>query len=459
VVLVILARTLDPVAFGLVATAAALIAFAQLLQDMGILQAYVQRPLPAAGDLSTLFWGTSLLGAVLSIVLFALAPSIAGAFNQAALAPVLATMAPVLFLQATALAPSAELERELRFGPIALRRTIGSITGGLTAIALALAGAGAFALVARVLVDATVGTVLLWASVRWMPRLTFSPKRFWEYARFGLPVAGARFLETVQSRSDDLLIARFLGPASLGIYSVAYQLFRILVEVITGSASQVLSPAFARLQHERSRLLSAYYRAVRLTALVTVPIFAGAAAIAGPLITLVFGPQWDDAIPVLQILAVLGIVQSIRYYDAALLIAIGRPKIGLVVRALTVTLTVAGYVIAIQFGNLVAFAVAQVVVAIAVSTPIWLTVLSKTVGVRPLELARRVWSPLTAAAIMSVVVWGMDSGTQLGNAMTLLICIPLGALTYSALLLLLDRSALRELAEIVKSMRGHGGRT
>lgn len=450
VVLAVLARLLSPAEFGLVALATAFIAILQFFQDLGLLQAFVQRPSVDRQDVSSLFWGTASVSVVLTLLVVAAAPLFGQLWQSDGLTPVLVALAPMLLLQGLALVPNAELQRSLEFRPTAVARVSGSIFGGATGIALALAGWGVFALVMRVLVDNFLSTVLVWVFTAFRPGLLFSWVRFWDLLRFGIPVAGSRLLETVQSRGDVLLIGRFMGSSAVGVYTVAYQLFRMLMELLAGSAAQVLTPAFSRLQFEYPRLRNAYYSAIRVTCSVAIPVFAGIAALGDQIVILLFGPAWADAVPVLQLLAILGVVQAIRYYDATLLIAVGRPKLGLLIRSITVTVTIVGYIVGLQTGSLEAFVVVQIIVALVISTPIWFTALWRVVGVSPVRVMRVALPSLTS----SIVMWGAlatigEGMSNLSDVLVLVICVPVGALIYAAILSLLDRCIWRDLWGLV----------
>ncbi|GAA1982738.1 lipopolysaccharide biosynthesis protein [Microbacterium pumilum] len=457
IVLLVLARVLDPTAFGLVALATSLLAIVQLFQDLGLMQAAIQRKEVTSGELSSLFWGVSSIGLILSLGMFAASPAFGALFQNQALVGVVAAMSPILFLQALILVPTAVFQREMKFKPMATRRAIGAIAGGIVGVTLALLGAGAFAMVGRVLIDNVLGVILLWAASPFRPKWFFSFASLWIFLRFGLPVAGARALETLQTRSDDLLIGRFLGAASLGLYSVAYQAFRILTELLLGASNQVLSAAFARLQGDHERLRRAYYRSIRATSLVAIPGFVGIAAVGYPFVEVLFGPQWTAAVPVLQMLAVLGVIQSVRYYDAALLIAMGRPKVGLSIRLITVPITIAGYVYALQFEDLVVFALVQVIVALFISTPIWLVVLYRVAGVKPLLILRASYVALTGGAVMFAVVWLLERAVaDWPNVLQLAVCVPAGAAVYLGVLWILDRGAITHIFGVIRERRRRG---
>src|SRR5262249_35603740 len=75
--------------------------------------------------------------------------------------------------------------------------------------------------------------------------------------------------------------------------------------------SPVMLPMLAALQTDPERFRRAYVSAVRAIAFVTFPMMAGLAVTAYPFIVVIFGPKWAEAAPLLQILAWVGLLQSL----------------------------------------------------------------------------------------------------------------------------------------------------
>jgi O-antigen/teichoic acid export membrane protein len=456
-VLVILARLLTPGDFGVVALAAAVIAFVEIFRDLGLAQAAVQRHDLRPAHLNGLFWGSLGIGLSLALLLVVSASALGWLLDEASLAGIVTVLAPVLVLQSLGLVPSAIFEREMNFRPVAMRTIIGASAGALAGVGFALAGAGPYALVAKSLADAGVGTIALWIGSSFRPQFRLNLAEFRELFRFGLPVAGARLLETAQGRSDDLIIGRFMGSTALGAYSVAYRLYRILTETFVGVLGKVVAPTFALLQNDLPRLRSVYYSAIHHTALLAVPIFAGSACLAADLIPLIFGDQWDRSVPVMQALAFVGILHALRYFDSALLIALGMTGLNLRLRVITVTVTVAGFVLVLPLGSLVAFAAVYAAVGWFISAPLWLLVLRHRVGISPRKVFAVSWKTLFASAVMSASILGVSY--LLGDPSPLVGTIVgffTGVIVYVGLISIIDREGSRSVFQRVMGILGRG---
>ncbi|QTE29647.1 lipopolysaccharide biosynthesis protein [Pengzhenrongella sicca] len=453
-VLMILARTLEPAAFGLAALASSILAFVDVARDLGLGQAAVQSKEFTSLQRDSLFWGALAIGVLLAGLVLATSGQIAAFLGNADAAPVIALLSASLVLASLSVVPMTDLQRSLEFRPIAIRGTLGALGGGIVGVTMALLGFGVFSLIARTLTDNFLGTVLLWASSRKPPGLHFSWPQFTNLMRFGSAVAGARTLETFVSRADDLIIGRTMGAAALGIYTIAFRIFRIMVEVFASSINQVMFPVFSRMNGEVARLQSAYYQTVRLTATAAVPVFALVAATGPWLIPLLFGNQWQESVPVMQILAILGVVQALRYYDAAIITAMGRPVKVLAVRAITGTLTVAGFVVGGFLGDLRWFALAAVLVALFVSTPIWFWLLWTTARINPVTTLGIVWKPILAGLLAVAGVTGLAQLlTGQSDLVHVAVLLPAGVVLYAGLITIGDRGSVVLLFTQLKGIR------
>src|SRR5918911_2464889 len=87
---------------------------------------------------------------------------------------------------------------------------------------------------------------------------------------------------------------------------------------------QVLFPAFARLAADPPRVAAAWLRGNRLVAAVSVPAFVGLAAVAPDFVPVVLRGRWHRAVPVLQLLCVAGLSQSLQSLNHSVLQALDR---------------------------------------------------------------------------------------------------------------------------------------
>ena len=144
---VILARLLEPTDFGTMRLAAILLASMYLFAGMGMGQALIasrESTVRAAYHAGTI---NLIGGVVLTAVVFALAPVLAGFMNEDILTPIVRWMSIGVLMISLRIVPNAILEREMMFGRRIIPDMSGAFTRMIVAVALALAGFGVWSLV------------------------------------------------------------------------------------------------------------------------------------------------------------------------------------------------------------------------------------------------------------------------------------------------------------------------
>jgi O-antigen/teichoic acid export membrane protein len=399
VVLTVLGRLLTPTEFGLVALATAFMALANVFVDQGFGRAIVQRKELTSGDTSTAFWISLASSGLLALLTVIFAPLISSLFGEGdRLTPIIQWLSVGLLVNALSSMPAALLEREFRFKSLAIRRFVGTVLGGASAILLALLGFGVWALVAQTLVAAVAGLITLWLATTWRPRLEFSRASLRALWAVGGSIIGIELIGLVNSQADRLLIGAFLDAEALGYYYLAMRIVSIMVELFSSVFSGVALTTFSRLQSDRPRMLAWFYKLTSLSSSFAIPFFALAAITAPVVIPLVFGPQWEGSVTIFRILCFLGALNAVAYFDRSVLLAVGRAKSALL---LTLGQSVLGVVLVV-----VALPMGVVAVAVAVALrqylywPVRLITLKRNVGVAP----GRYWAQWFRPFLVSLVV-------------------------------------------------------
>src|SRR4051794_12442968 len=170
---VVLARLLTPAEFGLVGLALVFVSFAEYLTDLGVAQAlvYFDRDRRTQDNALALCVAS---GVVLSVAALMAAPAIAGFFDAPQVAPMVRVLALALLFSALRQVPVALLRRELAFRRVLAVETTRALAQGTVSIALAAAGAGAWAIVWGYVAGAAVATVVAWAACAYRPGARFA---------------------------------------------------------------------------------------------------------------------------------------------------------------------------------------------------------------------------------------------------------------------------------------------
>lgn len=450
IVFFVLARLLPPETFGLVALANIFLAFMQIFLEQGFAQALIQRQHLEPEHLDTAFWISVAIGAVLFLAGFGGANLVAAFFNQPQLTPILQWFSLSFLINSFSNVQRAILERQFAFKAIAARSLLGILIGGSTGVIMAYSGFGVWSLVGQQLVSEGVAVLVLWTASDWRPGFKVSARHFQHLFRFGINILGFNLLSFVNTRADDFLIGYFLGPVALGYYSIAYRVLTLMTQLLTNTSNQVALPTFSRLQDDREQFRKAFYLATRLTSAIAFPTFLGMAVLAPQLVLLLFGTQWLPSVPVMQVLAFMGIMQSVSYFKGSVFMAMGKPSWRLWLAMLNAALNVIGFSIAVRSG-IVAVALAYVIRGYLVF-PVGQWLVSKLIQTPLLKYLRQFVPALIGSLIMVIAMLGVKSLLEvwLSSLLLVVVCSIVGAIVYIFSIRLFAPALFQQFLELMR---------
>ena len=450
----LVARFLGPRSVGLAGMALVFGSLALVIVDFGFASALVQKPKLDDEDASTAFWAGLGLGIALTLAGIGLSWPIAHFYRQPEVQPLFAVLSLCFLFTAPGIVQGALLTRELRFRSLQVRTIIATSISCAVAIVLAALGSGPWAIVAQDLTITSVSTILLWRSSSWRPSWRVSRDSLRTIMRFGGNVFGARFTDWGAKNTDNLLVGRFLGASSLGAYSVAFNVVVSPAKRISIPLAEVFFPAFS-VMRDPKRIAATWLRAVRMVAFAIVPLMLGVLALAPDFVRIVFGPKWHAAVPILQILAPVGLLQALSGMNASVLQAINRP--GLLFRFIAVAsiTTISAFAVGLIWG-LEGVAIAYLIVEAGLE-PSFMVLTSRAIGRRPSDWVRSVSGVLEAGLGMLVAVLALRSfllRTSLPLGIRFGICVVLGGLSYIGLVLWRAPEIKREFRVLRERRRG-----
>lgn len=328
----VLARLLDPEAFGLVALATLTLRFVNYLARGGVTGAIVQKPELRDEDVRAGFTASLVLGLVFFGVVLVGAPLAADLVRTPELVPVLRWMGLQLLLHGLGATADGLLRRRLDFRTVALRSIVSYVVGYAgVALVMAAMGFGLWSLVAGSLAQTGIWALLSYVASPHPVLPTLSREAHRAILSFGLRVSLISFLEFLGTELDTLAVGRYLGAGPVGLYNRAYILVKLPLQQATMSLSSVLFPAFSTMQTEVDRVQRGYLGALRLTSALVVPVAAGMAVAGRDLVLTVLGPDWTEAIVVVPWLAASAALNVITHLAAIVSEAKARlnPKIAI----------------------------------------------------------------------------------------------------------------------------------
>ncbi|MCC4249435.1 oligosaccharide flippase family protein [Microbacterium testaceum] len=305
----LLSRLLTPADFGLMAMATVLLIFADLVRDFGLSTAGLQARSLSSQQASNLFWANAGLGLALYVVVVVLTPLAALVYDEQRMWVILPTTGLALLLGGLQTQFQVQLTRDQKYRSLASTEIASAVLGLGSALAVAYAGGGYWALIAQSVVGAISLTLLRVLCARWLPQ---RPRRGHGSSllfRIGAHLGLANVLAFLQGNADTVTLGVQYGPTVTGYYSRAFQLLtlptnavlgplsNVVVSVVRGDSGDAIAAMLLRIQYALATL--------------TVGYFVIAASTAEHLIPVLIGNQWQASVPFFQILSIAGAVQAL----------------------------------------------------------------------------------------------------------------------------------------------------
>jgi O-antigen/teichoic acid export membrane protein len=295
--LMALGRLLTPTQFGLMGAATVVIACSQIVSQIGVGPAIIQRRDLSPVHVRVAVTLSCTLGFILGALVFFGAPAIAAFYRMPDLEPVLRGVSFLFPLDGLNTVGKSLLTRQLRFRLFVLL-DVGSFIVGFACVAVVLAwlGYGVWALVIANLAQEVVRTIAMYVATRHPVRPSMNIQAGRDLLSFGFGHSMAQIGTLVSQEGDNMVVGRWLGATALGIYDRAYTLMVMPANMFGKVVNRVLFPVMAMVQDEPERLASAYERALAIVALVSLPISALLWVVAPEFIPVLLGPQWGAVV-------------------------------------------------------------------------------------------------------------------------------------------------------------------
>jgi O-antigen/teichoic acid export membrane protein len=400
---VILARLLSPTDFGLIAMVLTIHSFLQMIRNLGLLDATVQREDINHKLISTIFWINILFGIFLSLTFIAVSPIVAWFYKEPRLPLIILFMSVDYIFGGLCTQHRALLRRSLQLYRWAAIDIISSVVSFGLAIFLAWKGLGYWALVARWVLFSPTQAALAWIICPWRPGLPSKDKRVVSMLKFGVGFIGGMFVEYIMNNLDKIIIGRRLGPQMLGHYNRAYNLYQTPSGKLSSPISGVAISTLSRICNDPEQYNRYYIKAFSILALIGFPIGFIFTLTGKDIVLLFLGPQWGLAGEIFSILG-FGIGLQILY-DTNTWIHVSLAKNERRIRwgIFAAISTVFLYIIGFSFGVHGIAAARSISLYILIIPCLWYA--GRPIGLPIGQLVRETWKFFFAALLSAVLCW------------------------------------------------------
>lgn len=432
----ILARLLLPADFGLVAMAMSVIGLIELASAFGFEIALIQKAKPERVHYDTAFTLNVLLAAGGAALTAGLAHPAAAFYGEPRLVPVMFALGAVWLVSGFENIGTVNFRRNMDFASefrfLAYKRVISFAI----AVAAAFMLRSYWALVIGTFAGRTAGVILSYLLEPFRPRPSLAAAR--QLFSFSGWMLVSNIVGTILGKIPMFFVGRLFGAQTLGAYTVGAEIAQLAHTELVAPINRAMVPGYSRLADDLDSFRRTCIDATSGLLLLVLPASVGIAVVAGPIVRVILGDQWGEAVQVIQVLAFTGAVNAVVSNNCAAYVALGRPQLSAVILIgrLTVLIPML-FVLSRQFG-LVGILYAEFLGA-AASLFVSYPVLFRHLRIPVRGYMEALWRPLLASAVMAAAVLALlpdfNRDQTLAEAVRdLAVCVPVGVLTYVAMI-------------------------
>jgi len=361
----VMARLLNPTDFGLVAMAGVVLSFGSYFAQMGMGSAIIQKKDVTREQTTAAFTSSVVLGVLFFVLTFLVAPSLKYVFDNQGVIPLIRVMGLSFLFNGFSLTSLALIRKRLQFKTLAIAEIISYFFGYIIiGIASALIGFGVWSLVFASLTQSVVIATIAFVITKHELALSFSWAHYEPLISFGSRVTAISFLEFIGSSLDTILIGRYFGSSTLGIYNNAQSLVKVPLQYFTYSFSRVLFPSFTQIQNDDERIRTNLFLILQTVSIVIFPLAILAVVVSREIVGILLGPKWLEAAVLLKYLAFAAAVNLLTHFIAVVFEARGLLKQKFIIQGCFISILAVSFYFALQIG-VTAFAIALLICQIS----------------------------------------------------------------------------------------------
>lgn len=322
----IVARLLTPTEIGLFSVAVLLVGFAHILRDFGVGQYIVQESDLTDDRIRTAFGLTLMLGWGMGAALFLASGPVAAFYGVPGVKSVMMVLAGNFLLIPFGSVTMAYLRRELNFAPLYRVKTLSTLIHASATVGLAYAGFSYMSMAWAAIIGTTSSILLVnlyrprhlpvWPSLKEARHVFY----------FGSFASGASVVGEIGKAGPELIIGKILNMAAVGLFGRAMGLIEIFNRAVMQAVWSVALPYFSSRNRDGGDMTVGYLQSASFITAIAWPFFIFLGLNAQSVVRLLYGPQWDASVPLVELLCLWGALGAAYTLAGQMLVAVGEVK-------------------------------------------------------------------------------------------------------------------------------------
>lgn len=436
---IILARLLSPHDFGLVALGMVFISFLTLLGTFDFETVLIQHPDPERQHYDTAWTLNALYFTLAALALVVFAPLLSEFYETPQLIGIIHLLAIGFLFKGLANVKIIDFQKHFRFRYDTQLKVSAKIAGFCTTITAAFLLRSYWALLIGMLASQATYLVMSYVLAPYRPRPTLSKTR--ELFSFSFWLMFSNIITFINSKSVEIIIGKMLGTGPLGIYTVGQSTASMATNELTSTINRAAYPGYAKVSNNVAELKRTVLRIVGVIAIVAFPASLGFYSIATPFVHVVLGDKWLPTVPVLQIIAISGLISSLQSPPQYVFYALNQPRLFTFI-SIAKAVIIVPLIYFMTLSNGIIGAALSIAITNTILLPANTYLLQRLINIQLKELLSALWRPMTASTVMLsalhlIFVHGVGIYVSKQPVLLLIAMVAIGAFIYTIALQIL----------------------
>ncbi len=375
----VIARLLTPNELGVFSVTMVLLSFVSTIRDMGAGQYLVQEK-ELTTDRIRAVWAVQLgLGLGLACLVLLVSYPVAAFYNEPRMRNIMLVVAFNYAINPFGSLTYAWLMREMQFEKVALMRFLSGLGGALVAVWLAWKDYGpislAYGSVTTTLINAFVASYYRPSSFPWLP----GTREIRRVLTFGSQITFSMVVTVLASSAPEMILGKFQSLTAAGYFSRSNGLVQMIYRLFVDAVWSVCLPWFSQKNREKQDLSEPFLKATSYVTVFGWSFCFAVIFLARPIIRMLYGDQWDEAVDLTRLLAVAMAFTVPSSLCLAALLSVG--EVTTIARVTVISTIQSVFFIAVGASLGLLWLGVFVIVSAAISSTLWLQVTSKTISI------------------------------------------------------------------------------
>ncbi|NCJ08453.1 oligosaccharide flippase family protein [Synechococcales cyanobacterium C] len=300
----------------------------------------------------TAYWLNWLLCGTVFLLQCGVAWGLAYFYDDVQLGLQICTVGLIYLMFPTYLVQAALIERDNRLKINAACTALQALVSNIILMGGAIAGFGAWSVVWAMVLGTPVWIVISLWQQPWQPPCQFKLQRWREVIQFSKNLLGIELLGKIRNNSDYFLVGKFLGIDVLGLYYFAYNAGSGFTSAVVSQFMLPLFPYICAVRDNPTAFRQRYWGSFRMIALTLIPLILLQTLLAPVYVPIVFGQRWIPAIPILILICVSILPDTLAWSSTLLLNAMDKSQLSLYFELAFTVIFVIAVLFSVQFGTL-----------------------------------------------------------------------------------------------------------